>query len=72
MKNAVIFLFVFQQYEMTNKLIVVKFICVGSKTCSTILAAADKILEGTTLKEVENANKKNIVTGDASMLSIYD
>uniref|UniRef100_A0A915HQN1 CYTH domain-containing protein n=1 Tax=Romanomermis culicivorax TaxID=13658 RepID=A0A915HQN1_ROMCU len=48
-----------EQYEMTTKLIVVKFICVGSKEmCSTILAAADKILEGRTLREVENANKK--------------
>uniref|UniRef100_A0A915L1N2 Fucosyltransferase n=1 Tax=Romanomermis culicivorax TaxID=13658 RepID=A0A915L1N2_ROMCU len=47
---------------MRMKLIVVKFICVGPKVmCSTILAPVDKILDGRTLREVENANKKNIV-----------
>uniref|UniRef100_A0A915LAM3 Integrase zinc-binding domain-containing protein n=1 Tax=Romanomermis culicivorax TaxID=13658 RepID=A0A915LAM3_ROMCU len=48
---------------MTTKLIVVKVICVGSKEMySTILAAADKILDGRTLREVENTNKQKIVT----------
>uniref|UniRef100_A0A915L8X1 Uncharacterized protein n=1 Tax=Romanomermis culicivorax TaxID=13658 RepID=A0A915L8X1_ROMCU len=37
-------------------------LCGLKEECSTILAAADKILDGRTIREVENANKKNVPT----------